>query len=124
MDLLSQLRLSLLDSGHDHVSDTTSGQSVQTGTNTLHGDDVEVSGTGVVGAVHDGTAVGGMLVGQGSGFGWGFEVAYTGRPRVILSLPPGAPRLYEHRQSVSSKFDPIHALLSAKSDAHGTSQVG
>lgn len=40
-----------------HVTDTTSGQSVQTGTNTLDGDDVEVSCTGVVCAVHDGTAI-------------------------------------------------------------------
>lgn len=56
MDLLSQLRLSLLDCGHDHVTDTTGGQSVQAGTDTLDGDDVQVTGTGVVGAVHDGAA--------------------------------------------------------------------
>lgn len=55
VDLLSELGLSLLDGGHDHVTDTTSGQSVQAGTDTLDGDDVEVSGTGVVGAIHDGT---------------------------------------------------------------------
>jgi hypothetical protein len=46
----------LEDGGHNHVTDTTSGQSVQASTNTLDGDDVEVSGTGVVSAVHDGTA--------------------------------------------------------------------
>ena len=57
VDLLSQLRLSLLDGGHDHVTDTTSGQTVQAGTDTLDGDDVQVTGTGVVGAVHDGTTV-------------------------------------------------------------------
>jgi hypothetical protein len=55
VDLLSELRLSLLDGGHNHVTDTTSGQSVQASTNTLDGNDVEVSGTGVVSAVHDGT---------------------------------------------------------------------
>lgn len=55
MDLLSQLRLSLLDGGHDHVADTAGGQAVQAGTDTLDGDDVQVAGTRVVGAVHDGT---------------------------------------------------------------------
>ena len=57
MDLLAELGLALLDGGHDHVADTTSGESVEAGTDTLDGDDVEVTGTGVVGAVHDGTAV-------------------------------------------------------------------
>lgn len=91
MDLLSELRLSLLDGGHDHVTDTTGGQSVQAGTDTLDGDDVEVSGTRVVGAVHDGTAREGVsLLVRGIRY---WEVSYTGRPRVILSLPPGAPRL-------------------------------
>lgn len=56
VDLLSQLRLSLLDGSDNHVTDTTSGQTVQAGTDTLDGDDVEVTGTGVVSAVHDGTA--------------------------------------------------------------------
>jgi hypothetical protein len=45
VDLLSQLGLSLLDGGHDHVTDTASGQAVQAGTNTLDGDDVQVTGT-------------------------------------------------------------------------------
>lgn len=40
-----------------HVTDTTSGQSVETSTDTLDGDDVQVSCTGVVSAVHDGTTV-------------------------------------------------------------------
>lgn len=39
-----------------HVTDTTGGQPVQTGTDTLDGDDVQVSCAGVVCAVHDGTA--------------------------------------------------------------------
>lgn len=56
-DLLPELRLSLLDSGHDHVANTTGGQTVETGTESLDGDDVQVTGTGVVGAVHDGTTV-------------------------------------------------------------------
>lgn len=56
MDLLSQLGLSLLDGGDDHVTDTTSGETVQAGTDTLDGDDVQVASTGVVSAVHDGTA--------------------------------------------------------------------
>jgi hypothetical protein len=55
-DLLPQLRLSLLDCGHDHVASTTSRQTVETRTDTLHGDDVQVAGARVVAAVHDGTA--------------------------------------------------------------------
>lgn len=131
VDLLAELRLALLDGGHDHVADTTSGEAVETSTDTLDGDDVKVTGTGVVRAVHDGTAVRvamlaihsclGRVVrafrdlwvygvpirdvhrararlGNGDsrfvldGTGMGI-VTYTGRPRVILSLPPGAPRL-------------------------------
>lgn len=64
-DLLPELRLSLLDSGHDHVTDTTSGETVEAGTESLDGDDVQVTGTGVVGAVHDGTTGGDMLAGTG-----------------------------------------------------------
>lgn len=45
VDLLSQLGLSLLDGGHDHVTDTTSGQTVQAGTDTLDGDDIQVAST-------------------------------------------------------------------------------
>lgn len=55
-DLLSQLGLSLLDGSHDHVTDTGSGQTVQASTDTLDGDDVQVTGTGVVAAVHHGAA--------------------------------------------------------------------
>jgi hypothetical protein len=57
VDLLAELGLSLLDGGHNHVTDTAGRQSVQAGTDTLDGDDVEVTSTRVVGAVHDGTAV-------------------------------------------------------------------
>jgi len=53
-DLLPELRLSLLDGGHDHVTGTTSGQAVKARTDTLDGDDVQVAGTRVVAAVHDG----------------------------------------------------------------------
>jgi hypothetical protein len=56
-DLLPQLRLSLLDGSHDHVSSTTGRQTVKTRTNTLDGDDVQVTGARVVAAVHDGSAV-------------------------------------------------------------------
>lgn len=57
VDLLPELRLSLLDCGHHHVADTASGQPVEAGTDTLDGDDVEVACARVVTAVHDGTAV-------------------------------------------------------------------
>lgn len=53
-DLLPELRLSLLDRRHDHVSGATGGQAVETGTDALDGDDVQVAGTRVVAAVHDG----------------------------------------------------------------------
>lgn len=56
-NLLAELGLSLLDGGHDHVSDTGSGETVQTGTGTLDGDDVQVASTGVVAAVHHGATV-------------------------------------------------------------------
>jgi hypothetical protein len=55
-DLLPQLWLSLLDCCHDHVANTGSWESVQSRTNTLDGDDVEVTGARVVTAIHDGTA--------------------------------------------------------------------
>lgn len=53
--LLSQLWLSLLDRSHDHVTRTGGRQSVQSSTDTLDGDDVEVSRARVVGAGHDRT---------------------------------------------------------------------
>lgn len=54
-NLLPELRLSLLDGGHDHVTHTSTGQTVQTGSDTLDRDDVQVTGTGVVAAVEDGS---------------------------------------------------------------------
>jgi hypothetical protein len=56
-DLLPQLRLSLLDGRHDHVTDTTGRETVKTRSDTLDGDDVQVASTRVVAAVHDGAAV-------------------------------------------------------------------
>lgn len=43
--LLSQLRLALLDSGNKHVTNTSSGQTVQTTTNAVHSNNVQVLGT-------------------------------------------------------------------------------
>ena len=57
-DLLTELRFSLLDGGHDHVTDTGSGETVQTRTNALDRDDVQVTSTGVVAAVEDGATIG------------------------------------------------------------------
>lgn len=56
-DLLAELGLSLLDGGHDHVTNTGSGEAVQAGTNTADGNDVQVASTGVVAAVHHGAAI-------------------------------------------------------------------
>lgn len=55
---LSQFRFSLLHGGHDHITDTGGGESVQARTDAFDRDDVEVSGAGVVGAGHDCSAVG------------------------------------------------------------------
>lgn len=52
--LLAKIGLSLLHRGHDHVADTGSGQAVEARVDALDGDDVEVLGTRVVGAVHHG----------------------------------------------------------------------
>lgn len=57
VDLLAELGLALLDGRDDHVADAAGGQAVQAGADALDGDDVQVAGTRVVGAVHDGTAV-------------------------------------------------------------------
>ena len=52
-DLLSEFGLTLLDSGHDHVTDTGSRETVKSGTKALNGNDAQVSGTRVVTAVDD-----------------------------------------------------------------------
>jgi hypothetical protein len=59
-DLLPQLRLALLDCSHDHVAHATGWETVEARADTFDGDDVEVSGTGVVAAVHH-CAAGGLL---------------------------------------------------------------
>lgn len=96
MNLLPQLGLSLLDGGHDHIADARGGQTVQPGADALDGDNVEVPGARVVGAVYDGTAVCRLVLRRGGRIQGPVytAVTYTGRPRVILSLPPGAPRLF------------------------------
>lgn len=55
LTLLSQLGLSLLDGGDNHVTGSSSWQSVQSRTNTVNGNDEQVLGARVVGAVHHGT---------------------------------------------------------------------
>jgi hypothetical protein len=57
-DFLPQFWLSLLDCGHDHVADTTSRESVQACTDTLDGDNVEITSARVVTAIHDRAAFG------------------------------------------------------------------
>ncbi|KAF3397074.1 hypothetical protein DPV78_007658 [Talaromyces pinophilus] len=56
-NLLSQFGLSLLNSGHDHVANTGGGETVETGTGTGNGDDVQVASSGVVAAVHHGATI-------------------------------------------------------------------
>lgn len=61
-DLLPQFRLALLDGGHDHVADTGRGETVQTRSEALNRDDVQVARAGVVAAVQDCAAVWNLLV--------------------------------------------------------------
>lgn len=130
VDLLAELGLALLDGRDDHVADAAGGQAVQAGADALDGDDVQVAGTRVVGAVHDGTAakclVSFLLVSGGCGGvrgvvcrRWACGKTYTGRPRVILSLPPGAPRLHEFCQyfRVVGTRRCVCSRCSARSDA-------
>merc|ERR1712184_213323 len=53
-DLFPKFRLTFLDGAHDHVADGGCWHSVESTFVTDDGDDVQVFGTGVVGAVHDG----------------------------------------------------------------------
>merc|ERR1711981_874517 len=55
VDLLSQVRVSLLDSGHDHVSTASTRKTVQTGTPSLNSDDVNVLSSSVISTVDEGT---------------------------------------------------------------------
>lgn len=118
-DLLSEFWLSLLDCGHDHVTDTCCWQTVEPGTESLHRDNVEVSCSRVVCAVHDCTAMQlsvsfspnvlvfflalrPALVHLGM---WNRSETYTGRPRVILSLlPEAAPLDFVSKQRDSSRI--------------------
>ena len=54
-NLLPELRLSLLDCGEDHISETSLRKAVQASTPAGHSDDVQVLGATVVGAVHHGS---------------------------------------------------------------------
>lgn len=54
-DLLTEVRLTLLDSANEEVAEGARGQSVEGTTDAVHGNDVQVLGTGVVRAIHDGT---------------------------------------------------------------------
>ena len=53
-DLLSELGLTLLDGGKEHVSDGTSREAVELGTDASASDHVQVLSPSVVSAVHDG----------------------------------------------------------------------
>lgn len=54
LTLLPQLGLALLDGAQSHVTDGSSGNLVQASSTAKNGDDVQVLGAGVVGAVHHG----------------------------------------------------------------------
>ena len=66
-NLLSELGLTLLDGGKEHVTSRASGESVQLGTDADACDHVEVLGSSVVSAVHDtsnGNGVGNLDLGS------------------------------------------------------------
>lgn len=75
-DLLPELGLTLLNSGHDHVADGSSGQAVEASHAVLDGDDVQVLGAGVVSAVDD--SADGKTDGDGElGTGNGLLLSHT-----------------------------------------------
>ena len=51
--LLSELGLTLLDGGKEHVTDGTSGEAIELGTDASASDHVQILGSSVIGAVHD-----------------------------------------------------------------------
>lgn len=55
LTLLSELGLTLLDGSDNHVTGGGGRETVETSTNAVDGNNEKVLGTGVVGAVHDGT---------------------------------------------------------------------
>ncbi len=55
LTLLTELGLTLLDGSDNHVTGGGGRETVKTGTDAVDGDDEEVLGARVVGAVHDGT---------------------------------------------------------------------
>lgn len=56
-DLLPELGLSLLYGGHNHVTDTCGGKTIEACADTFNGNNIQVTGAGVVAAIHDGSAV-------------------------------------------------------------------
>lgn len=71
-DLLSELGLTLLDGSDNHVTGGGGRETVKTSTNAVDGNDEQVLGTRVVGAVHDGTdwqSQGHSELGTNSGLG-------------------------------------------------------
>lgn len=54
-NLLLKIRLSLLNSGHNHVTNTGSRQTIKTSLNALNGNDVEILSARVIGTVDHST---------------------------------------------------------------------
>lgn len=54
-NLLLKIRLTLLDSSHNHVTNTRGGETVKTTLNALDGNDVKILGTRVIGTVDHST---------------------------------------------------------------------
>ena len=82
--LLAELGLALLDGGEDHVADTGSGEPVQVTLDAVHGNDVEVLGSAVVSAVHDGSH--GQTEGHAE-LGSSRDTAYSARENSIFQFP-------------------------------------
>ena len=56
-DLFPQLGLSFLDRHENHITDTGSRETIETGTDAFDGDDVEGTGAGVVSTIDTGSPV-------------------------------------------------------------------
>ena len=100
--LFPQVRLSLLDGGHDHVANSGGRQTVQAALDALDGDDVQVLSSGVVGTIDDcsdgETQRHAVLLARGSS-SYGRVSLLSPLPLCLPSAPrppPSLPSLYPH----------------------------
>ena len=106
-DLFPQLGLPLLDRYENHVTNASSRETIEAGTDAFDGDDVEGTGAGVVCAVDTGSPVRtGKLIAMQikrkvASMASIEKITHTGKLQVILSLLPEAPPRLQHFMLVS-----------------------